>query len=84
MASARARERERVCEGQRKRESERLCVCIVLLANEILVSVAHNDQVPRCHPTQDTLPCAKERERERQRERREKLCVCMGERWTGN
>ena len=48
----------------RDKESEIACVCIYMafVANEILVSVAHNDQVPRYPPAQDTLSYAKERE----------------------
>ena len=44
-----------VSERQRKRERETKCVYIVIEANEILVPVTHDDQVPCCHPAHDTL-----------------------------
>ena len=56
-----------MCVSERPRQRDSVCVCvyIVLLANEILVSVAHDDQVPRCHPAQNTLEGGREEERER-------------------
>ena len=76
-------------ERPRQRDSVCVCVYIVFVAHEILVSVAHDDQVPRCHPAQDTLSCAKEREKEIEREKVEResnqsYLWQMRERWTEN
>jgi len=48
MASERAIVCVCVSERQRKKAYE-FCICIVFVADGILVSVAHDDQVPRCH-----------------------------------
>ena len=62
-----------VCVRERVRNKERefVCVCeyIVFVANGMLVSVPHDDQVPRCHPAQNTLEGGREEEREREREK---------------
>jgi len=55
----------------RNKEREFVCVCayIVFVANGMLVSVPHDDQVPRYHPAQNTLEGGREEEREREREK---------------